>query len=693
MFAARKSEKFIRAVLSLAITLIVTSVIARPQTSAQAATYTLTTCNASEFLTAVNNSIANSANDFIYLLSGCTYTFTDDFGETGRAFPTIPAYTTAGALNIYGNGATVTASVAMSAYSMAAGSYLNLNDTIFVNFAGSLGAIVYTGGSGASLNMNNIRASGNYANSAGGVIYCTGGATCIVYDSYFNQNIATIGGAIYGAFGSTVAIFRSRLSDNIGGFVGGALYVNADSTIEIYDSTLAFNSAGVDGGAVYCDACDLIMSNNTLHDNDADADNNGTGDGGALALSGSFTTLPRIHNTVFHANEDLNGASATIRSDISGTVDTASFNNFISVNTGLNGVTNMINGNRVGFSSVPLDPLLGAYKVRPGGLFGTRAPLPNSPLINAGSNTYTFGFRDHRGTHRILYTTVDIGAVEFKRPDSPVVINPANQGWLFRNYNAAGPVDFSFLYGQGLTDYNAVTGDWNGDDIDTQGVYTRFNASNIGVFALSNDFNSFDAATLPAFVFSDASPDWLPVDGDWDGNGADSVGAYNISTSVWVLTNNNSSTTPTYPAFAFGGGPGVVPVRGDWDGNGVDSIGMFNFNTSRWILSNGIVSEAAVNYNFVYGAAGSYPVVGDWDGDGIDTVGLYNPTTGQWLLRNSNDTGSADIAFVYGSGTGLIGRTGQWKTVLPGNGTSPIRELAATPVVPDAPQIAPTFAP
>jgi len=53
-------------------------------------------------------------------------------------------------------------------------------------------------------------------------------------------------------------------------------------------------------------------------------------------------------------------------------------------------------------------------------------------------------------------------------------------------------------------------------------------------------------------------------------------------------------------------------------------------------------------------------------------------------------TGPANIAFVYGQGSRLIGRAGQWKTVLPGNDTSPIRDAVVTP---DAPQIAPTFAP
>jgi len=631
MFATRTSAKFIRVVLSLAITLLTIGVLTHPQQSAQAVDlYTLTTCNASELVNVWNTAISTATSDIIVLKAGCTYSMTATSAISGgnRALATLPATST-----------------------------------------------------------------------AGGVVHCAGSTVCSVSSSYFTGNTAATGGALYSASASQVYMYKSRMSSNTATSFGGAITVGNNTSLDLDDTTLDFNTAKIYGGAILCYQCVVYMSNNTLHDNDADSDNSGDGDGGALAMLGSFTTLPDIDNTVFHDNEDLNGPAASFRSDISGSVDTGSINNFVSVNTGLTGITNANNGNRVGTSSAPLDPLLGPYKTRPGGLFGTRAPLPNSPLINAGENASVnpFSNLDSRGVRRILYTTVDIGAVEFKRADAPVVVNPANQGWLFRNSATTGPVEMSFLYGQGLTDYGPLVGDWNGDGIDTQGVYTRFNANNIGVFALSNAFNSFDAVTLPAFVFTDANPNWIAVKGNWDNSGGESVGAYRVTGGLWVLTNNNTSSTPSYASFAFGGGLGIVPLAGDWDGNGSDGIGLFNYNNSRWYLSNDVASGGFVNTEFQYSDPGSYPMVGDWDGDGIDTPGLYNPTTGQWLLRNSNTTGPADIAFVYGQGSGLIGRAGQWKTVLPGDGTSPIRELAATPVspvsTPDAPQIAPTFAP
>jgi len=389
-----------------------------------------------------------------------------------------------------------------------------------------------------------------------------------------------------------------------------------------------------------------------------------------------------MYNTVIAKNLD-NSPSGTKYPDVFGTVDPSSSHNFIGTSNGLGGIVNNVNSNQIGTSTLPLDPLLSPLSARAGYSSNLYyyVPLATSPLVNAGTNARLSSPFDGRMYRRLLYNIVDVGAIEFKRADSPVVVNPANHGWLFRNSAVTGPVDFSFLYGQGLSDYRPVIGDWDGDNIDTQGVYTRFSAFNIGVFALSNSFNSFDSAALPAFVYTDASPDWVPVAGHWktDGDITDSVGVYNVSTGVWVLTDTNNSTPPSYPAFAFGGGADTIPVTGDWDGDGRDGIGIFNFTTNRWALSNEITSRVAANFDFVYGTEGNYPVVGDWNGDGIDTVGVYNPSTGQWRLRNSNTAGTADTAFTYGVGHGLIGRAGQWKTVLPGDGTSLVHELAVTP--------------
>ena len=55
------------------------------------------------------------------------------------------------------------------------------------------------------------------------------------------------------------------------------------------------------------------------------------------------------------------------------------------------------------------------------------------------------------------------------------------------------------------------------------------------------------------------------------------------------------------------------------------------------------------------------PLVGDWSGSGATTVGLYDPTTSTFYERDSNTSGAADAAFVFGpAGRGWLPVAGDW---------------------------------
>jgi len=143
----------------------------------------------------------------------------------------------------------------------------------------------------------------------------------------------------------------------------------------------------------------------------------------------------------------------------------------------------------------------------------------------------------------------------------------------------------------------------------------------------------------------------VPVVGDWDGNGSQTVGVFRRG--VWSLTNTLApgggwlANTLGNPHGAFAvryGGPGDRPLVGDWDRDGTQTVGVQRGN--RFQLSDSNLSPATT-YDFAYGVAGDVAVVGDWDGDGRDTIGVYR--SGEWHLRNSNTTGVADVAVAYGA--------------------------------------------
>jgi uncharacterized delta-60 repeat protein len=162
--------------------------------------------------------------------------------------------------------------------------------------------------------------------------------------------------------------------------------------------------------------------------------------------------------------------------------------------------------------------------------------------------------------------------------------------------------------------------------------------------------NRARAGAPDAGRFAYGAAGWIPVVGDWNGDGVATVGVVDPSTMTWYLRNTNSAGAPDLTPFAYGA-PGDVPVVGDWTGSGTTTIGVFRPSNATWYLRNSNSAGAPDLAPFAYGASYMKPVAGDWNGDGTWTVGAFDPSgNGAWLLRNSNSPGAPDVApFAYGA--------------------------------------------
>jgi len=112
-----------------------------------------------------------------------------------------------------------------------------------------------------------------------------------------------------------------------------------------------------------------------------------------------------------------------------------------------------------------------------------------------------------------------------------------------------------------------------------------------------------------------------PLPGDWDGDGRDTVGAYDQTARTFRLPEAGGSDVTTPPMGPFG----AIPLAGDWDGAGGDEVGAYDPLTHQFSFFT--VRGTAARANRVFGTVGDLPVVGDWDGDGIDDIGTYTPAT------------------------------------------------------------------
>jgi hypothetical protein len=115
-----------------------------------------------------------------------------------------------------------------------------------------------------------------------------------------------------------------------------------------------------------------------------------------------------------------------------------------------------------------------------------------------------------------------------------------------------------------------------------------------------------------------------------------------------------AGSVPLTINFGSGNWPATVPVAGDWNGDGRDGIGTYNLATGQWMLKQVAGTGDADAGVFTYGTANAtYPVVGDWNSDGTDTVGVKVMAGSAWQLRNSNSAGTPDITFNYGTNNDL----------------------------------------
>ena len=85
------------------------------------------------------------------------------------------------------------------------------------------------------------------------------------------------------------------------------------------------------------------------------------------------------------------------------------------------------------------------------------------------------------------------------------------------------------------------------------------------------------------------------------------------STGAFFLRNTNSGGNANL-VFTFGaGGGGFVPLAGDWNDDGMDTVGLATPLTGAFFLRNANAPGPA-DLTFTYGPPGATAIVGDWDG-------------------------------------------------------------------------------
>ena len=318
------------------------------------------------------------------------------------------------------------------------------NSTISGNSASSYGGGIYSGGiyNRGTANISHSTISNNSADFGGGI---NNRGTANISDSTISNNSAFYGGGIYNDESiynrGTANISDSTISGNSAYRSGGG--INNNGTANISNSTISSNSASSEGGGINSLGT-VDISNSTISDNSAfyggGINSLGTADisnstisgnsafygGGIRNLSGtasiSNSTITDNESGsssqgsgIFHDNAFTDITSSIVSGNVNTDIDATSNNNLTSSGNNLIGTGNAIDvfdseNDQIGIT----DPLLGELADN-GGPTLTHLPLPNSPVIDAGSNPNSLT-TDQRGEQRLVGEGVDIGAVEVQTP-------------------------------------------------------------------------------------------------------------------------------------------------------------------------------------------------------------------------------------------------------------------------------------
>lgn len=224
--------------------------------------------------------------------------------------------------------------------------------------------------------------------------------------------------------------------------------------------------------------------------------------------------------------------------------------------------------------------------------------------------------------------------------DEIALVNPGSQVSLYEEIISGATVH---QYWFGLPGDVPLMGDWDCDGTATPGMYRPSD----GYAYLTNTLPPDGGAGVgdPALTFFYGIAGDIPIVGDWDNNGCDTLGIYRNG-RVYI---KNTLGTGFADFDFFYGVSGDRPFTGDFNGNGVDTVGLYRESTG-FVYFRNTLDFGTADFEFFYGAPSDRILAGDWNGDGVDTVAVYRPSDGRVYFRMTNTQGFADYELDVGTG-------------------------------------------
>ena len=208
-----------------------------------------------------------------------------------------------------------------------------------------------------------------------------------------------------------------------------------------------------------------------------------------------------------------------------------------------------------------------------------------------------------------------------------------------------------------------MAGDWTESGLSRIGVYRpsdrRFYLDLDG----SGSWNSANDLMTEPFAIAGNAATFVPVIGDWNGDGKDEIGIFGADTtgSMFFAMDQNSNKKwdgGTIDKLVYFGQGGDMPIAGKWNNSQRSYIGVYRPGNSTFYLDwDGDFQWNSANDKSFYfwkspgPSANLQPLVGDWNETGKETVGLFDANAAIFYLDYNNDFAwddPNDMSFNFG---------------------------------------------
>jgi len=178
-----------------------------------------------------------------------------------------------------------------------------------------------------------------------------------------------------------------------------------------------------------------------------------------------------------------------------------------------------------------------------------------------------------------------------------------------------------------------VKGDYTGAGVTQPALFLRGPSKALTLYVLNDK-------ALNGLPFSTGQGD-VPIVADFLGTGTDQIAIFTPSRGDWTIAQARTGYAPQLYLHGFGAsaGGGYIPVPGDYNGNGIDRAAVYETTTGRWFVQ-GQGSALGPITRF---QAGDVPVPGNYDNTGKDELALFRPGTDTWYINGPS--GTHQIAF------------------------------------------------